>query len=129
MIAGVAIASEIAGITNRSAGWMVWPIIASQSGGIAFLLAGGVVALNALRVADTYMWTLRLENRNMTTEEINARIAWSLEISQYVTSIKSNQVETSYTCIRNGVTALALAALLVDAIFVAPDGFGRTSGC
>ena len=36
MIAGVAIASEIAGIANRSAGWMVWPIIASQSVGIVF---------------------------------------------------------------------------------------------
>ena len=129
MIAGVAIASEIAGIANRNTGWMVWPIIASQSVGIVFLLTGGVVALNALRVADTYMWTLRLENRNMTTEEINARVSWALEISQYVTSIKSNQVKTSYACIRNGVIALALAALLVVVISVAPAGFYGTAGC
>ena len=129
MIAGVAIASEIAGIANRSAGWMVWPIIASQSVGIVFLLTGGVVALNALRVTDTYMWTLRLESQNMTTEEINARVSWALEVSQYITSIKSNQVNTSYACIRNGVIALALAALFVVLIFVVPTAFGGTAGC
>ena len=129
MIAGVAVASEIAGIADRSAGWMVWPIIVSQSVGIAFLLAGGLVALNTLRVAETYMWTLRLENRNMTIEEINARISWSLEISQYITSVKSNQLETSYTCIRNGVIALAVAAFLVVVIFVAPSGISTTADC
>ena len=127
MIASVAIASEVAGIADRGAGWMVWPVVASQSVGIAFLLGGGIVALKALRVAATYMWTLGLEKRNMTNEEINVKISWCLEINQYVTLIKSNQLETSYSCIRNGVIALALAALLVAVVFIVPTDFGGMS--
>ena len=127
MIASVAISSEVVGIADRGASWIIWLVVASQSAGIAFLLAGGMVALKALRVAETYMWTLGLEKRHLTNEEINVKISWALEINQHVTSIKSNQLETSYGCIRNGVIALASAALLGVVIFIVPTDFGRIS--
>ena len=126
MIAGVAIASEVAGINERCAAWIVWPVVAAQGIGIAFLLAGGMVALKALRVAETYMWTLGREKLNMTTEAINVELSWCLQFNQYITSIKSNQVETSYSCIRNGIIALGVAAFLVAVVLLGPSTF---SGC
>ena len=121
MIAGVAVASEVAGINERCPGWIVWPVVIAQGIGIIFLLAGGMVALKALRVAETYMWTLGREKLNMTIEAINVELSWCLQFNQYITSIKSNQIETSYTCIRNGIVALSLAALLVAVIFLSPS--------
>ena len=123
MIAGVAVASEVAGIHERCAGWIVWPVVVAQGIGIIFLLAGGIVALNALRVAETYMWTLGREKMNMTIEAINAELSWCLQFNQCVTSIKSNQVETSYICIRNGIIALGLAALLMAVLLLSPSAF------
>ena len=126
MIAALAVASEVAGINERCPGWVVGPVVAAQGIGIAFLLTGGVVALKALRVAETYMWTLGREKLNMTTEEINVELSWCLQFNQYVTSIKSNQVEASYSCIRNGIVALGVAAFLAAAILLGPS---TLSGC
>ena len=121
MIAGMAVASEVAGVNERCTGWIVWPVMAAQGIGIAFLLAGGIVALKALRVAETYMWTLGREKLNMTTEAINVELSWCLQFNQYVTSIKSNQIETSYSCIRNGIIALGVATFLVALIMLGPS--------
>ena len=124
MIASIAVSSKVAGIADGGAGWMVWPVIALHIIGIVFLLAGGLVALNALLAVPTYMWTLGLEKRNLTTEAISVKVSWSLEINQLVTLIKSNQVDTSYRCIRNGVIVLALAAILFVVIFAVPVDLG-----
>ena len=124
MIASVAVSSKVTGIADGGAGWMVWPVIILHIIGIVFLLAGGLVALNALLAVPTYMWTLGLEKRNLTIEATNVKVSWSLEINQLVTLIKSNKVDTSYRCIRNGVIVLALAAILFVVIFAVPVDLG-----
>ena len=128
MLAGVALASRLAGAREISPDWLVWFVMVPQIAGIGFLLVGGLLALGALRVAKMHMWTLAHDQRNMTDEEKNVKISWYLEINQNITILKSNQVDTSYICIRNGVIALAVAALIAVFVSLSPPILA-TQGC
>ena len=107
---------------------LVWFVMVPQIAGIGFLLVGGLLALGALRVAKVHMWTLAHDQCNMTDEEKNVKISWYLEINQNITILKSNQVDTSYICIRNGVIALAVAALIAVFVSLSPPLLA-TQGC
>ena len=122
ILASVAFAPRIAEVAENNAAWIFWAFIGFQLVGIGFLLAGGWLALSALRIAKTYIWTLDDERSNRTAEAKNAEISWYLQNNQLVTTLKANLLDASYTCIRNGVAALAISAVLVLALMMSSPG-------
>ena len=122
ILASVAFAPRIAEVAENNAAWILWAFIGFQLVGIGFLLAGGWLALSALRIAKTYIWTLDDERSNRTAEAKNAEISWYLQNNQLVTTLKANLLDASYTCIRNGVAALAISAVLVLALMMSSPG-------
>ena len=125
MLAGIALVGNLAGSNGDFLGELVWVVILLQFLGIVFLLIGGLLALRALEVVPTQMWTLADDRRGVSEEDKKAEIADYLEYNQHYTNIKSNYVDTSYHCIRNGVIALAAAAFLAVAITLAPVSAGQ----
>ena len=113
ILATVAFAPRITDVGKDNPDWVIWVFMAMQLYGILFLIAGGGLALNALRVARNYIWTLQDERDNATKEARNAEISWYLQNNQEVSRLKSNLLDASYSCIRNGVAALVLSAILV----------------
>ena len=100
-------------VARNDADWVIWAFMAFQLIGIAFLLLGGSLALTTLRIATTHVWTLEDERSITTPEARNAEISWYLQNNQLVSTLKANLLDASYSCIRNGVTALALSALIL----------------
>ncbi len=122
ILASVALVPRITEAAEHSPGWIIWVFwvfIGLQVFGIIFLLLGGWLALHTLRVSKFYTWTLD-DERSITTDEArNTAIKWYLQINQLVHVLKANNLSASYTCIRNGVTALAIAAMLALMIVAA----------
>ena len=118
ILASVAFAPRIAEVAENNATWMLWPFIGFQLLGIGFLIIGGWLALSTLRIAKVYIWTLEDERSNTTTEAKNAEISWYLQNNQLVSTLKANLLDTSLSCIRNGVAALAVSAVLILALMV-----------
>ncbi len=113
MFAGIALISSSSAVSEFSVHWPLWVFIASLFIGVLFLLLGGALALSALRIAKIYTWTLDDEVIN-TTDDIRAvRLLWYVELNQRATLLKTNQVDASYSCIRNGVISLAIAAIFI----------------
>ena len=113
ILATVAFAPRITDAGKDIPDWFIWTFMALQLYGIFFLIAGGWLALKTLRVARNYIWTLQDERDNNTMEAKNAEISWYLQNNQEVSVLKSNFLDASYSCIRNGVAALAISAMLV----------------
>ena len=118
ILASVAFAPRIADIAKNHAGYALWTFMAFQVCGIVFLLAGGWLALSALRVAKNYIWTLEDERANVTDEARNAEISWYLQNNQLVSTLKANLLDASYSCIRNGVASLAISAVIALILLV-----------
>ena len=118
ILASVAFAPRIAELGKNSADWLIWTFLASQLCGIFFLIVGGGLALSTLRVAKNYIWTLQDERDNPTDEARNAEISWYLQNNQSVSTLKANLLDASYTCIRNGVVALVISAVLALVLLV-----------
>ena len=118
ILASVAFAPRIAGVAENNGNWMLWTFIGFQLLGIGFLIIGGWLALSTLRIAKVYIWTLEDERSNTTDEAKNAEISWYLQNNQLVSTLKANLLDASYSCIRNGVAALAISAVLVLALMV-----------
>ena len=113
ILATLAFAPRITEVGSEIPSWVIWAFIILQMYGILFLLIGGWLALKTLRVAQNYMWTLQDERVHVTNQAKNAEISWYLQNNQLVALLKSNFLDTSYVCIRNGVAALAISAILV----------------
>ncbi len=111
MFAGAALISSRSAVCDFGIDWLAWVLLALLLIGVLFLLAGGALALSALRIAKNHTWTLEDEVENITDETRAVRLLWYLELNQEGTRLKTNQVDASYSCIRNGVIALAIAAL------------------
>ena len=111
MFAGAALISSRSTVSEFRVDWLAWVLLALLFIGVLFLLAGGALALSALRVAKNHTWTLEDEVENTTDETRAVRLLWYLELNQEGTRLKTNQVDASYSCIRNGVIALAVAAM------------------
>ena len=118
ILATVAFAPRIADIGKENPNWVIWAFMALQLYGILFLLTGGWLALKTLRVARNYIWTLQDERDNETAEDKNSEISWYLQNNQQVSRLKSNLLDASYSCIRNGVASLAISAILVLVLLV-----------
>lgn len=118
ILASVAFAPRIAEVGGNYGTWILWTFIGFQLSGIGLLIRGGWLALNTLRVAKVYVWTLEDERSNTTDEAQNAEILWYLQNNQLATTLKANLLDASYSCIRNGVAALAISAVLVSALMV-----------
>ena len=118
ILASVAFAPHIVEAAANNATWMLWAFIGFQLLGIGFLIMGGWLALSTLRIAKVYIWTLEDERSNTTAEAKNAEISWYLQNNQLVSTLKANLLDASYSCIRNGVAALAISAMLVLALMV-----------
>ena len=112
MFAGVALISSNSTVSGSRADWWVGVLLVLFIG-VLFLLAGGALALSALRIAKTYAWTPEDEVEYSAAEARAVRILWYLELNQEGTRLKTNQVDASYSCIRNGVLALAVAAIVM----------------
>ncbi len=126
MLAGIALVGNLPESGDRILDALVWLVMLLQFLGIIFLLAGGLIALRTLGVVPTQMWTLVDDRRGISEEAKKLEIAAYLEFNQHYTNIKSNYVDTSYNCIRNGVITLALAALVAVIVTLTP---GPTGPC
>ena len=113
MFAGAALISSSSAVGEFSVAWLVWVLLALLFIGVLFLLAGGALALSALRIAKIHTWTLEDEVGSTTDETRAVRLLWYIELNQEGTRLKTNQVDASYSCIRNGVIALAVAAMFI----------------
>ena len=120
MLIGVALISRVTNSDEQVVSWLVWAFALLQIYGALLLLTGGLLALHALRAVETYLWTLADESRGLTDEMKHAEISWYVELNQYVTTLKSNSVDVSYCCIRNGLCAFAAAAVVAMVILVIP---------
>ena len=120
MLAGVALVGNLTDSGDSPLNRLVWIVIPLQVTGIVFLLTGGLLALNALRTVPTQMWTVEDEKRNLEDEEKSSAIASFIVFNQHYTNIKSNHVDTSYSCIRNGVIVLAGSALAAVILALTP---------
>ena len=112
MLAVVAFAGNLLGPRDGLMNCLVWFAIGLHILGMLFLLIGGLLALGALRTVPTQMWTLEDDKLSLAEEEKASAISGFLEFNQRYTNLKSNHLETSYSCIRNGVMAFFGAALL-----------------
>ena len=112
IFAGSALSSSISGFSGFDVDWLVCVLVVSLLTGALFLLIGGGLALSALRVAKIYTLTLEDEVGNTTVETKGAKYIWCVELNQMTTLLKTNQIDASYSCIRNGVFALAVVALV-----------------
>ena len=124
MLAGIALVGNLPDASNTLLDKLVWLVMVSQFLGIIFLLVGGLLALRALGVVPTQMWTLADDKRSVSDEAKKLEIAGYLEYNQHYTNIKSNYVDTSYNCIRNGVIMLAMAAFVAVIVTLAPVSRG-----
>ena len=97
---------------------VAWAFLALQLYGILSLMVGGFLALHTLRVARYYVWSLEDERNYVTRADKNAQVSWYLRNNQLVSVLKSNFLDASYICIRNGVAALALSAILMLILLV-----------
>lgn len=120
MLIGVALISRVTDSDDQVISWLVWAFALFQIYGALLLLTGGLLALHALRAVETYLWTLADEKRELTDEMMDAEISWYVELNQYVTMLKSNSVDVSYYCIRNGLCAFAVAAIIALVILIMP---------
>ena len=118
ILATVAFVPRITEVGKDIPDWGTWAFLALQLYGILSLLAGGFLALKTLRVARYYMWTLQDERNYVTREDRNAEVSWYLRNNQMVSLLKTNFLDASYSCIRNGVAALALSAILMLTLLV-----------
>ena len=112
MLAVVAFVRNLADANNGLLAYLFWFVIGFQIIGMGFLLMGGWLALGALRAVPTQMWTLADDKRNLSEGEKSLEMSGFLDFNQHYTNLKSNHLETSYSCIRNGVIAFFGAALL-----------------
>ena len=113
MFAGVALISSNSTVSESCVDGWIWVLLALLFIGVLFLLAGGALALSALRIAEIHTWTLEDEVENTSDETRAVRILWYVELNREGTRTKTNQVDASYSCIRNGVMALAIAAIVM----------------
>ena len=113
ILATLAFAPRITDVGSEIPTWVILAFMILQLYGILSLLIGGWLALKTLRVAQNYMWTLQDERDHVTKQAKNAEISWYLQNNQLVSLLKSNFLDASYSCIRNGVAALAISAILV----------------
>lgn len=114
MFAGIALVSSSSTVRDINANWSLWLLLALLCVGVSFLFMGGWLALMALRVAGNYVWTPWHET---IPKEVKVMwILWCLELNQKTTLVKANQVDCSYSCLRNGIFALAGAAIVVSVL-------------
>lgn len=113
MFAGVALISSSSTAVESCTEWWVWVPLASLIIGVLFLMAGGALALSALRIAEICTWTPEDEVEHTAAEARAVRVLWYMELNREGTRLKTNQIDASYSCIRNGVVALAVAAIVM----------------
>lgn len=111
MVAGVALLSSGSTLRESCEDWPDWVLLVPLLIGVSFLLVGGALALDVLRVAKIYTWSLEEEATYSDPQTRAARILWSIELNQRTTLLKTNKTEASYACIRNGVVVLAIAVI------------------
>ena len=119
VLASIALGPRIAELGTNNSTWVPWVLtafMAFQSVGIIFLLFGGWLALQTLRIAKIYVWSLQDERRITTAPARNAEILWYVKNMQQGSLLKANSLDASYSCIRNGVISLAISAILVLAV-------------
>ena len=114
MFAGVALISSSSAVRECSVHLPLWMLLVSLFIGGLFLLRGGALALSALRIAKIYTWALEDEVENTTDEARAVRVLWYVELNQMTTLLKTNHIDASYSCMRNGVIALAVAAIFIS---------------
>lgn len=98
-------------ILQADLGSFAWVVpLLMLCGAMLFLLLGGLIALETLRVDKVALWTA--EEEILPVEEQKAILIGYMEYNRLVNTKKSNKVDTSYVLIRNGVAILALVILM-----------------
>ena len=91
--------------------WLYLNLIPLTLGSI-FLLVGGWLALHVLAIGTVHVWTVEDEDDSGTVGGKQARILWCIELNRRINTRKSNKVVASYSCMRNGIAALAITAII-----------------
>ena len=111
MFAGVAFLSSGPILREWCQDWAGWILLGPAFVGVSFLLVGGALALDVVRIAKIYMWSLEDETKYIDAKSRAAIFLWYIDLNQYTTLLKTNKTEASYVCIRNGVAVIAIAAI------------------
>lgn len=111
LFAGVALISSRSPISAFSVEWLNLVLVFLLVLSISFLLAGGWLALDVLRVKQIFTWTLAEETRSISRNDKAKRVVWYIDLKQMASWLKANKVHASYSCIRNGIIVLTVVAM------------------
>ena len=92
--------------------WVRAPLLILFAIAVCYLLTGGIMALEALRLRPVFIPSLREEaTANERTRVIQA--VWALEQNEKTALMRTNALSVSFDGIRNGVICLAVAVVLL----------------
>ncbi len=106
--------SEGSGCESDLLGLLLIPLMS----GVLYLLMGGWVALRALRVGRVFLWDLEDDAEIQTDELKAAKILLCIDLNRNIMIQKSNRVEASYRCIRNGILVLAVVVMVIGVVAI-----------
>ena len=116
------------GPTSLAIGWVRIPSLILLAVAVCYLLAGGLMALKALRLRQLFSPSLREEAA--ASQHMRAvQAVWVLKQNRRTAMMRTNALSVSFDGIRNGIISLAVAVvLLATAIaFSVPDSVTRRS--
>ena len=105
------------GSTAMVPGWGRAPLLFLFAVAVCYLLAGGIMALEALRLRPVFLPSLREE----VTADVHMRAVqavWALEQNERTALMRTNALSVSFDGIRNGVICLAVAVVFLAAAIV-----------
>lgn len=111
MFAGAALLSAWVIADQCNTEWLN-PVMPPFVAGVFFLLTGGWVALDVIRVDQVFVWTVEDEAEYRDDEIKKPMILWCIELNRRINYIKANGTDASYRCIRNGTIMLVVAAMI-----------------
>ncbi len=102
--------------------WVRTPILVLFAVAVCYLLTGGIMALEALRLKPMYMPSLR-EEATASERRRAIQAVWALEQNKRTALMRTNALSVSFGGLRNGVICLAVTVVLlaVAVVFAGPD--------
>ena len=79
---------------------------------VCYLLAGGIMALEALRLRSVFLPSLR-EDATASRHMRAVQAVWAMEQNERTAIMRTNALSVSFDGIRNGVVSLAVAVVLL----------------
>lgn len=116
------------GLASLVTGWVRVPSLILLAVAVCYLLAGGLMALKALRLKPLFSPSLREEAA--ASQHMRAvQAVWALKQNERTALMGTNSLSVSFDGIRNGIISLAVAVVLLATaiVFSDPDSLTRRS--